>query len=224
MKKLISLFLSVILSLSLCSCGAEPIPAPDKTVDAVLSAVLISDFSKLQTLFGYNTAEEAAADLLDGQDLRQVILDSAYEALLSEDIPLSEETLEVFIDSFFSAIARCPMVCKTASMDEKAGTAVVTVTVNTYSSDTMEEDLTAAMQGVVLANLDKLDDEQALYDQMFLVLAGYFDSLEPTDQTVSFDVPCSLQEEKISGKIRMIWLPDDEELLGEQIVSYMFDM
>ncbi len=222
MKKLLSLFLSVVLSLSLCSCGSQPIPAPDQTVDALLSAVLTDDLSKLQTLFGYQSPEQAAADLLDGQSLRQVILDSASQSMLNDDIPLSDETLKTLVDSILSAIGRCPIVCQTASMDENAGTAVVTVTINVYSTDNMEEELSSAMSGVLLANLDKLNDMQALYEQMFLVVAGYFDSLKPTDQTASFDVPCTLLEDEINGKTRKIWLPEDEEAMGEQVVASVF--
>lgn len=224
MKKLIALFLSLILTLSLCGCGAEPVPAPDETVDALLAAVLRDDFAPLQALFGYKTPEDAANDLLDGENLRQAILDSADEAMLSSDIPLSSEDAELFGNALFAAMARCPFTCETASMDEDAGAATVSVTVNTYSAETFGDDLLPVIQPILLANLDKLDDEQALYSLVFKAVAGYLDELEPTDQTVSLDVPCKLVEEEINGKTRSVWLPEDEDMewLGEQLTSAVF--
>lgn len=226
MKKLISLMLALILSLSVVGCGTkvEPIPAPDATVQALLDCLLKEDFSQLQTLFGYKSAEDVRDDLFDGQSVLQIVTEEAKDSLVGEDVPLSDENLDLLITAVFGAIGRSPITCQTVSMDEENKIAVVAVTVHPYSVENFEADMVAAIQPVLMENLELLTDEEAMYSLLVGEIVKYLDTLTPSEETVTINVSCTLKEHTINGQTRPVWMPEDEFAFGEEVATSIFPM
>ena len=220
MKKLFALILALVLSFSVVGCGAEPIttPAPDATVHAILDVVLLDDYAKIQALFGYTSTEDVIKDLFGGQSVSAEILDGAKEAMLGADLNLSDEDLALLVDAIFGAIGRADITCETVSIDEENGVAIVAVTTTTYPPETLEEDFIAAMQPVLMENLDLLTDEDALYSLIVRELVKFLNDLTPSDETVTINITCTLEETEVRGQTVSVWMPD-AEALGEDIAS-----
>lgn len=231
MKKTISLLLALVLSLSLFGCGAksEPAPDPGATLEALLLTLFHEDATGMGQLFGYTTYNAVVEDWLDGEDPRDLMLNEFVngfaETALQEGIVVDDAAVQKLGDAVTDAVARVPFTCTTDVIDEDAGTAVVSVSVNPFPEDCLGN----AMLNYVYANhLDALlaagDDPADIYAVIFDAVTQYVEQLQPVSEAVSFTVPCKLTDSVINGKTRTCWTPADAEDLGEQFIFAMFDM
>lgn len=225
-KRLTALALALILTLALAACGSPKttaVPAPDATVDAMLAFVLKNDPTRFQTLYGYATPADAIDEQLDGLTVYDALMDGLVEGLTEDGYTPNQQALGELADSILALLARVPYSCATAARDDEAGTATVTITVDTLPADAFGEAMTDFAAPILIENLTKLTDEQAAYDMMLDILSDYFDQLQPTGQTTTLDVELTLTTTTVNGKEHPSWGTDDEsEALGQDVMTAIF--
>ena len=119
----------MLFSLTLTSCGSkEDIASPDQVAVALFNMILKNDASTAVELFGY--ADEAAARKDMG--LEDSIYDELAEQLVAEMDGGSTEDARAVVDAFMNMFKDVNLTAKVKESDEKAGTAVVTCTINTF--------------------------------------------------------------------------------------------
>ena len=216
-RRIPALLLAMVMlcSLALTGCKKEAPVAADKVAEAIFEMILKDDPSKAVELFGYADESEARADMgLDG---------SVYEELAGEmtkqfsdaGVNITEEEMQDFIDAFMKMFSEVQFTAKVKESDDKAGTAVVTCTVNTFDPEALTQAMTEAMNEVDPNLL--VEDMDAAFGQILSVMAGVIGEIKPTDKTADFDVDFELTDMDISGKTKKVWVPKDAEQFGNQI-------
>ena len=205
----------MLFSLTLTGCKKEAPVAADKVAEAIFEMILKDDPSKAVELFGYADESEARADMgLDG---------SVYEELAGEmtkqfsdaGVNITEEEMQDFIDAFMKMFSEVQFTAKVKESDDKAGTAVVTCTVNTFDPEALTQAMTEAMNEVDPNLL--VEDMDAAFGQILSVMAGVIGEIKPTDKTADFDVDFELTDMDISGKTKKVWVPKDAAEFGNLI-------
>ena len=172
MKKLLSLTLALLMTLSLAACGSksEPTPEPHTGVEAIIAYALHGDAEGLRAAYGFDSAQEAVDALAQGADLRTVMADSLLDTLADSDMAPSEPTLERLTQSILDLLGRMEFSCRTLSRE--GDTAVVEVTVSTLPADTFTDGLTGYATPRVMESLDKITVQIALIAVAYLVAYG----------------------------------------------------
>ncbi len=216
-RRIPALLLAMVMlcSLALTGCKKEAPVAADKVAEAIFEMILKDDPSKAVELFGYADESEARADMgLDG---------SVYEELAGEmtkqfsdaGVNITEEEMQDFIDAFMKMFSEVQFTAKVKESDDKAGTAVVTCTVNTFDPEALTQAMTEAMNEVDPNLL--VEDMDAAFGQILSVMAGVIGEIKPTDKTADFDVDFELADMDISGKTKKVWVPKDAAEFGNLI-------
>ena len=216
-RRIPALLLAMVMlcSLALTGCKKEAPVAADKVAEAIFEMILKDDPSKAVELFGYADESEARADMgLDG---------SVYEELAGEmtkqfsdaGVNITEEEMQDFIDAFMKMFSVVQFTAKVKDSDDKAGTAVVTCTVNTFDPEALTQAMTEAMNEVDPNLL--VEDMDAAFGQILSVMAGVIGEIKPTDKTADFDVDFELTDMDISGKTKKVWVPKDAAEFGNLI-------
>lgn len=216
--KIPALLLAVVMlfSLTLTGCKKEaPIPG-DQVAVALFEMILKDDASKAVELFGYANEAEARSDMgLDGSIYEELAeeLTSQFSAM---GMTVTNEEMQEFIDAFISMFNEVKLTAKVKESDEKAGTAVVTCTVNTFDPEALTQAVTNAMLNVD-PGIFESDDVDAAFGAILKAMAGVIADIKPTDKTADFDVDFELADMDINGKTKRVWVPKDANEFGEQI-------
>lgn len=216
--KIPALLLAVVMlfSLTLTGCKKEaPIPGNQVAV-ALFEMILKDDASKAVELFGYANEAEARSDMgLDGSIYEELAeeLTSQFSAM---GMTVTNEEMQEFIDAFISMFNEVKLTAKVKESDEKAGTAVVTCTVNTFDPEALTQAVTNAMLNVD-PGIFESDDVDAAFGAILKAMAGVIADIKPTDKTADFDVDFELADMDINGKTKRVWVPKDANEFGEQI-------
>lgn len=222
MKKLLSLTLALLMTLSLAACGSksEPTPEPHTGVEAIIAYALHGDAEGLRAAYGFDSAQEAVDALAQGADLRTVMADSLLDTLADSDMAPSEPTLERLTQSILDLLGRMEFSCRTLSRE--GDTAVVEVTVSTLPADTFTDGLTGYATPRVMESLDKITDEQSAVELTFQIMCDYFDQLQSAG-TATFEQTVTLTAADHEGKTLSVWGSDAEGgELGNQLVLHIF--
>ena len=204
----------MLFSLTLTSCGSkEDIASPDQVAVALFNMILKNDASTAVELFGY--ADEAAARKDMG--LEDSIYDELAEQLGAEMDGGSTEDARAVVDAFMNMFKDVNLTAKVKESDEKAGTAVVTCTINTFESGAMDNILQQIMTDIMSDETLLSADEATLYSTIINKMAEGLSALTPTENTADFDVNFELVKADINGKEKSVWLPVDVEEFGALI-------
>ena len=211
------LVMTMLCSLALTGCGKKEVPvAADQVAVALFEMILKDDASKAVELFGYASEDEARADMgLDGS-LYDELADEMVDQFSSMGYNVTTEEMQEFVDAFMSMFSEVQLTAKVKESDEKAGTAVVTCTVNTFDPEALTQAMTDAMNNLDPALFASGDMEEA-FGTLLQAMAGVIADIKPTDKTADFDVDFELADMDISGKTKKVWVPKDASKFGELI-------
>lgn len=208
------LALLMVCSLTLTSCGKKETPAPaDQVAVALFNTILKDDTSSLVELFGYADEAEARKDMgLDGS-IYDGLADDLASQFTNAGMTVSGEEMQEFINAFMKMFSEVKMTAVTKESDEKAGTAVVTCTVNTFDPNALAQAMTDAMSNVDPELLQNGDLEAAFGAILTAAAAGIAD-IKPTENTADFDVNFKLADMDVNGKTKKVWVPEDTAEFG----------
>lgn len=207
----------MLFSLTLTSCGKkEEIAAPDQVAVALFEMILKDDTSKMVELFGYADESEAREDMgLDGS-LYDELAEQLTSVFTAQGVTVTTEQMQEFVDAFIKMFSGVNLTAVTKESDEKAGTAVVTCTVNTFDADSLTQAMNDAMNSVD-PSLMASGDMDAAFGAILQAAAKAIADIKPTDKTADFDVDFELAEVEVNGKTKKVWVPEDAADFGNQI-------
>ena len=207
----------MVCSLTLTSCGKKEAPiAADQVAVCLFNMILKNDASSAVELFGYASEDEARKDMgLDGS-LYEGLADEMVSQFRSVNLNVTTEDAQTFVDAFMAMFKNVNMTAKVKEADEKAGTAVVTCTIDTFDSNALTDAIAEALTEAT-NDPDLLTDEAALTSAILNAVSTGISNLTPTGTTADFDVDFELQTLSINGKDRKAWLPKDAEQFGNLI-------
>lgn len=218
-RRIPALLLAVLMvfSLTLTSCGKkEPPLAADQVAVALFNMILKDDASSAVELFGYADEATARADMgLDGS-LYEGLADEMVSQFKGMNLNVTTEDAQAFVDAFMSMFKNVNMTAVVKESDEKAGTAVVTCTIDTFDANALTDAVTDAMMDAV-NDPALLEDEDALASAILNAVSSGIAGISPSGSTADFDVDFELQTLSINGKDREAWLPKDAEQFGNLI-------
>ena len=217
-RRIPALLLAVVMlfSLSLTGCKKEaPIPG-DQVAVALFEMILKDDASKIVELFGYADEAEARSDMGMNGSLYEELAVEMTSQFSAMGMTVSNEEMQEFVDAFISMFKNVTLTAKVKQSDEKAGTAVVTCTVNTFDPEALTEAVTDAMTNMD-PSIFESDDMDAAFGTILKAIAGVIADIKPTDKTADFDVDFELSNVDIGGKTKQVWVPKDANKFGEQI-------
>ena len=208
------LVMVMLFSLTLTGCGKkEEIAAPDQVAVALYEMILKDDASKAVELFGY--ADEAAArkDMgLDGS-IYDELADELVTQFTASGMTVSTEQMQEFVDAFMKMFSEVNLTAKVKEADEKAGTAVITCTVNTFDPEALTQAMTDAMTNLDPSILQG-GDMNAAMGAVLQAASGAISEIKPTDKTADFDVDFELADMDVNGKTKKVWVPKDAAEFG----------
>lgn len=218
-RRIPALLLAMIMvfSVTLTSCGTKEEPiAADQVAVSLFNMILKDDASSAVELFGYADEAEARADMgLDGS-LYEGLADEVISQFRAMQLNVTTEDAQAFVDAFMSMFKNVNMTAVVKESDEKAGTAVVTCTIDTFDANALNDAMTAAMTEA-MSDPSILEDEDALTSAILNAMSSAIAGLTPSGETADFDVDFELQTLAINGKDRKAWLPKDAEQFGNLI-------
>lgn len=219
-RRIPALLLAMVMLVSLCLTGCQKEEAPaaaDAVAVALFDMILKNDASAAVELFGYASEEEARKDMgLDGNLYDEMAKEvaSQFEQM---NFTVSDEDVQTFIDAFMSMFKEVKMTAVVKESDEKAGTATVTCTINTFDPNALNEAMTEAMTTASADPSFSLDDMDAAFGLILNAMSQKISGLTPTEDTTDFDVEFELGVLEVNGKDRKAWLPKDAEAFGAAI-------
>lgn len=210
-----ALLLALVMMTSvLASCGKKEAPAPANEVAvALFNMILKDDASSLVELFGYADEDAARKDMgLEGS-LYEELANEMASSFTSQGLTVSTEQMQEFVDAFMKMFSGVNMTAVVKESDEKAGSAVVTCTVNTFDSAALTQAMADAMNNV---NPDLLQsgDMDAAFGAILQAAATAIADIKPTDSTADFDVDFELADMDVDGKTKKVWVPKDAAEFG----------
>lgn len=217
-RRIPALLLAVVMlfSLTLSGCKKEDPIAGDKVAEALFEMILKDDASKAVELFGYADEAEARSDMgLDGS-IYDELADELASQFTSSGMTVSTEQMQEFVDAFMKMFSEVQLTAKVKESDEKAGTAVVTCTVNTFDANSLNQAMTDAVNSVD-PNLLLSGDTDAAFGVILQAAAGAIADIKPTDKTADFDVDFELAEVEVNGKTKKVWVPEDAAEFGNLV-------
>lgn len=218
-RRIPALLLAMLMlaSLTLTGCQKKEAPvAADQVAVALFNMILKDDAASAVELFGYASEDEARKDMgLDGS-LYEGLADEMVSQFKAMKLNVTTEDAQAFVDAFMSMFKNVNMTAAVKSSDEKAGTAVVTCTIDTFDSNAMTDAMTEAMTSAI-SDPAILEDEDALTSAILNAVSAGIANLTPSGETADFDVDFELQTLSVNGKDRKAWLPKDAEQFGNLI-------
>ncbi len=217
-RRIPALLLAMVMlcSLTLTGCKKEAPVGGDQVAVALYELILKDDASKAVELFGY--ADEAAArkDMgLDGS-IYDELADELVTQFTASGMTVSTEQMQEFVDAFMKMFSEVNLTAKVKEADEKAGTAVITCTVNTFDPEALTQAMTDAMTNLDPSILQG-GDMNAAMGAVLQAASGAISEIKPTDKTADFDVDFELTEMDVNGKTKKVWVPTDANKFGELI-------
>ena len=216
-RRIPALLLAVLMvfSLSLTSCKKEAPIAADKVAVVLFDMILKDDAASAVELFGY--ADEAAArkDMGLESGIYEELAGQLTSQFSSMGYSVSNEEMQAFVDAFIAMFSEVKLTAKVKESDEKADTAVVTCTVNTFDPEAITQAMTEAMSDVDPDLL--MEDMDAALGTILKAAANVIGDIKPTDKTADFDVDFELTDMDISGKTKKVWVPKDAAEFGNLI-------
>lgn len=211
------LVMVMLFSLTLTGCGKkEEIAAPDQVAVALFEMILKDDASSFVNLFGYASEDEARSDIgLDGS-IYDELADELVTQFTASGMTVSTEQMQEFVDAFMKMFSEVNLTAKVKEADEKAGTAVITCTVNTFDPEALTQAMTDAMTNLDPSILQG-GDMNAAMGAVLQAASGAISEIKPTDKTADFDVDFELAEMDVNGKTKKVWVPTDAAKFGELI-------
>lgn len=210
----------MVFSLTLTSCGTkEEIADPDKVAVAIYDIVLKDDASGIVELFGYASDADARKDLGIEGSVYDDLAEQVVGMFAAQGVTATTEEAQNFVDAFLTMFKNVTLTATTKSADEKAGTAVVTCTVNTFDSSSINDAMNQVVQEIMADEELLAGDEAALYSAMLNKMSSAIAELKPTENTKDFDVDFVLEKHNINGKDRQVWMPKDVNAFGSAIGS-----
>lgn len=213
------LLLAMLVSCVLtgCSGNADALAQPDEVAVALFDLLLKNDASTAQKALGYESEEAVKADFgLDGDlygEMADEIVKQFEDAL---GATATEEDAKAFLTSFMNMMSKLQFSAEVKEQDNKARTAVVTCTVSQLDMNAFN----TAMESAVMEMMSgETSDPDALVSNIIRSMAAALDTLEPTDQTKSFDVDFELKVMETNGKPQKVWVPSDAGAFGEDLSS-----
>lgn len=217
-RKIPALLLAVVMlfSVTLTGCKKEaPAPANEVAV-ALFDVMLKNDASSLVELFGYADEDEAREDMgLEG-NLYDELASQLAAQFTGSGMTVSEEEMQEFVNAFIAMFQEVKMTAVVKESDEKAGTAVVTCTVNTFDSAALTQAMTNAMNNVDPDLLQSGNIDEA-FGMILQAAASAISEIKPTDKTADFDVDFELADMDVNGKTKKVWVPEDAGEFGNLI-------
>ena len=210
-----ALLLALVMMTSvLASCGKKEAPAPANEVAvALFNMILKDDASSLVELFGYADEDAARKDMgLEGS-LYEELANEMASSFTSQGLTVSTEQMQEFVDAFMKMFSGVNMTAVVKESDEKAGSAVVTCTVNTFDSAALTQAMADAMNNVD-PNLLQSGDMDAAFGAILQAAATAIADIKPTDSTADFDVDFELADMDVDGKTKKVWVPKDAAEFG----------
>lgn len=219
MRRTPALLLAMLMMVSLMLTGCQkkdPPVAADQVAVALFEMILKDNASSAVELFGYASEDEARKDMgLDGS-LYEGLADEMVSQFKAMQLNVTTEDAQAFVDAFMSMFKNVNMTAAVKSSDEKAGTAVVTCTIDTFDANAMTDAITEAMTSAI-SDPAILEDEDALTSAILNAVSSGIANLTPSGETADFDVDFELQTLSVNGKDREAWLPKDAEQFGNLI-------
>ena len=217
-KKAFSLALAVLMLFSVMTgCQKKEAPvAADAVAEALFQMILKNDASSAVELFGYASEEDARKDMgLDGS-IYDELADELVTQFTASGMTVSTEQMQEFVDAFMKMFSEVNLTAKVKEADEKAGTAVITCTVNTFDPEALTQAMTDAMTNLDPSILQG-GDMNAAMGAVLQAASGAISEIKPTDKTADFDVDFELTEMDVNGKTKKVWVPTDANKFGELI-------
>lgn len=218
-RRIPALLLAMVMlcSMVLTGCGQKETPAPaDQVAEAFFDMMIKDDAAKMVELLGYADETEAREDMgLDG-GIYDDLADQMAEQFTSSGMTVSGEQMQEFVDAFMKMFSEVKLTAKVKESDEKAGTAVVTCTVNTFNAESLTQAMTDAMNNVDPSLLQGGDIEAA-FGSILQAVASAIADVKPTDETTDFDVDFELADMEVNGKTKKVWVPKDAAEFGNMM-------
>ena len=217
-RRIPALLLAMVMlfSLTLTGCKKEAPIAADQVAVALYEMILKDDASKAVELFGYADEDAARTAMGLNGSVYEELSDELVANFSSMGYTVSAEEMQEFVDAFMSMFSSVELTAKVKESDEKAGTAVVTCTVNTFDPEALTQAMTEAMSTLDPELFTSGDMEDA-FGSLLSAVAGAIAGIEPTDKTADFDVDFELSTLSINGKDRKAWVPVDANAFGNAI-------
>lgn len=219
-RKIPALVLALAMLASLCLTGCQKkqeAAPPDQVAVAIFDLVIRNDASAAKEALGYQNEEDVRRDFMGTEDdFYGTLADTLIQEFESMGATVSEEDGQKLLDGFLTMMNKLEFSASVKSMDEKAGTAVVTCTVSTFPANALSDAVTNSVMGLI-ADEELLNDTDAMVSAMISALVDAMNSLEPTGDTMEFDTDFVLQQAEVDGVTKPVWIPADAEAFGAAI-------
>ena len=186
--------------------------------EVIFNLMLKNDATSAVELFGFASEEEARKGLGMEDNIYEDLADQLATQFSSAGMTVSNEQMQAFVDAFITMFSNVELTAVMKEADEKAGTAVVTCTVNTFDPEALTQGMAEAMNNVDPSVIES-GDMEAAFGSILQAMADVIADIKPTDKTADFDVDFVLQKMDVNGKEKLIWMPEDEAKFGELISS-----
>lgn len=232
MKKMKNKVLAVIatmavLCMTLTGCG-EKLVSADQTVGALFELAAKGNAAPMQDLLGFESeADVRSAFFEDGAETE--LVDGLKNQFTSAGLELSDEELQELTDSILAVLDKITYTAEITSEDKD--TTVVTLKVNGYSSDALDQVVLDATNTFIesITEEDQIaiadGDEELLtsYLKQYLdnIMSG-FTAMEPNAEAVEITVTCEKLSVDVSGKEKTAWLPSDMDSFSYDVAAAMF--
>lgn len=219
-KKVIALAMAVLMlgTLALTGCKKEAPIGGDKVAEVIFNLMLKNDATSAVELFGFASEEEARKGLGMEDNIYEDLADQLATQFSNAGMTVSNEQMQAFVDAFITMFSNVELTAVMKEADEKAGTAVVTCTVNTFDPEALTQGMAEAMNNVDPSVIES-GDMEAAFGPILQAMADVIADIKPTDKTADFDVDFVLRKMDVNGKEKLIWMPEDEAKFGELISS-----
>lgn len=219
-RRIPALLLAMVMlfSLTLTGCGKKEAPiSGDQVAVALFNMILKDDASKAVELFGYADEAEARSDWgLEEGGLYAELADELTSQFSGQGMTVTTEEMQAFVDAFVSMFSGVELTAKVKESDEKAGTAVVTCTVNTFDPEALTQAMNDAVNNLDPSVLES-GDMEAAFGAILSAMADVISDIKPTDKTADFDVDFELADMDVNGSTKKVWVPKDANKFGELI-------
>jgi len=210
------LLLALLVSSVLTGCGStQALAQPDEVAVAMFKLVMQNDASAAQTALGYESEEAVREDFGLNDDFYGEMADeiiAQFEDALGATA--TEEDAKAFLDAFMAMMGKLQFSAEVKEQSDKDRTAVVTCTVSQLDMDAFNAAMESAVMEIMSGDTSDVD---ALVSNIIRSMAATLNSVEPTDQTKSFDVDFALEVLETNGKPQKVWVPTDAGAFGEAI-------
>lgn len=214
-KKLVAVAAAMtMLCMTLTGCGEQLAPA-DQTIGALFELTAKENAAPMKDLLGFASEEDVSSAFFEeGADTE--LVDEFKQEFESAGLSMSDEDLQYFADQLYSMLDKITYTTEITSEEKDA--VVVTLKVNGYSEDEMNDIMLEASEKMMesITEEDQLaimdGDEDLLNTYMAQYMKDFADGLaamEPSEEAIEITVHCEKLLVEVSGKEKAAWLPTD---------------